>query len=527
MKQKSAAKIARKGAAEKPLTPSKPQKDALWWSTMWGTVGGQMLAISVALLLARMVYLQWFTPYGLAPDEAQYWSWLQNNDWSFLSKPPLTTWAMGLSTAVLGDTVLGVKFFALLAQAMVPLLGASIARELAPENLKTKAAWLAFAGLSTLPLIAAGGLIMAPDALLLPLWLGALLAVVRGVGVPESRALCWPRWLIVGTLIGLAGLAKYSAVLFFPLLGLWLLWQRPQWLKRPQIWLSGLLALALQAPVLHWNYINGWAGLHHVLWQAEGDSRHGGLATLGDFLGGQALVLGPLGLILMLLAWGSALRQGKQMPARASLLVVLTLPIFLGFLAQTLGSKVQANWPLLATVPAMSLAAIWLASAKVNRLTSTLVAAGLALNMFLSLALYNTHLIRPILPYKIDPTKDLMGWQEMGELLGGALQRLDNPLVLGVRYQTLAPLAFHTTPPADWFYWNAEGRRATDYDDWNWPQSLPNRPVVLVKESPDFPVHVTELFQECRPWHALGTEQHGVQVRRLFTWLCWGYRERN
>jgi hypothetical protein len=149
---------------------------------------------------------------------------------------------------------------------------------------------------------------------------------------------------------------------------------------------------------------------------------------------------------------------------------------------------------------------------------------GLVLSSALSLALYNTQLLRPVLPLKTDPTKDLLGWPEMGVLLGGALQRLNNPIVLGVRYQTLAPLAFHTTPNVTWMYWNAEGRRATDYDDWKWPQSLPNRPVVVVKESPDFPIHVTELFTECRPWHNLGIEQHHEVVRRLYTWVCWGYR---
>jgi 4-amino-4-deoxy-L-arabinose transferase-like glycosyltransferase len=483
-----------------------------------------MALISALLLLGRMAYLQWLTPYGLAPDEAQYWTWLQNLDWSYVTKPPLTTWAMGLSTAVLGETLVGVKFFALFSQAIVPLLGAALAREVAPATLKNSAGWLAFVGLTTLPLVAAGGLMMTPDALLLPLWLGALLALVRAWDVSTARALCWPRWLLIGGLIGLAGLAKYTAALFFPLLAVLLAWQRPQWLKVPQIWAAAALALALQAPVIYWNYTHGWAGLHHLLWQAEGDGRHGGLATLGDFLGGQALVLGPLGLMLILLAWGHAVRQGRRLVLRAATLVVFTLPIFLAFAAQTLGSKVQANWPLLATVPAIPLAAVWLAGVRWNRLNSTLVALGLALNLFLSAALYNTHLIRPILPYKIDPTKDLMGWQDMGDLLGNALQRLDNPLVLGVRYQTLAPLAFHLNPRYDWFYWNAEGRRAVDYDDWLWPASLPNRPVVLVKESPDFPIHVTELFRECRPWHSLGTEQHGLIVRRLYTWLCWGYR---
>ncbi len=485
-----------------------------------------MVGVSLGLLLLRLMYLHWFTPYGLAPDEAQYWSWLQNNDWSFLTKPPLTTWAIGLSTWVLGDTLIGVKLFALLGQIATPLLGAALARALVPADRQAFAGWAAFGLLSTLPLIAAGGLIMAPDALLLPLWLAAMVGLVRAFEVPEARALCWPRWLILGALVGLAGLAKYSAALFFPLLGLLLLWQRPAWLKAPQVWAAGLLALLLQVPVLYWNATHDWAGIHHLLWQTAGDDRHGGLATMAEFMGGQALVLGPLGLVLILCAWGHGVLRWRSLPVKMAVLLIFTLPIFLGFLGQTLTSKVQANWPILATVPALVMAAVWLAGLNLSRLGKSLLTLGLALNVVLAVSLYNTHLLRPILPYKADPTKDLMGWQEMGELFGRALLQLNDPLILGVRYQTLAPLAFHTTPKADWFYWNAEGRRAVDYDSWLWPQSLPNRPVVLVKESDDFPVHVAELFTECRPWHSLGTEQHGLMVRRLYTWLCWGYRSR-
>ena len=487
-----------------------------------------MVQLSAMLLLLRVFYLVWFTPYGLAPDEAQYWSWLQHNDLSFLTKPPLTTWVMGLSTWLLGNTLLGVKWFALLGQLAVPLLGAALAREAATATHKGQAGWWAFGLLTTLPLVAAGGLIMAPDALLLPLWLAGLLVLIRAVDVPPARALCWGRWVLLGVMIGLAGLAKYNAGLFFPLLGLYLLWQQPIWLRKPQPYAAGLIALAMQVPVIYWNFTNDFAGIKHVLWQAEGDSRHGGLESLADFIGSQALVLGPLGLMVLMGGWLWAAKQAKQAkaktPPRIALLLVFTLPIFILFVGQSLTGKVQANWPLLATVPGLVLAAVWLAQVKLKRWGIGLLALGLVLNMGLSGALYNTTLLRPLLPLKTDPTKDLFGWAEMGELFGTLLGRLEDPLVLGVRYQTIAPLAFHTTPKIQWFYWNAEGRRAVDYDDWQWPASLPKRPVVLVKESPDFPIHLAELFTDCRPWHSLGTEYKGEVVRRLYTWVCWGYR---
>ncbi len=492
-----------------------------------------MMALLLALLVVvRVWYLQVATPYGLAPDEAQYWTWLSHNDWSFVTKPPLTTWLMGVSTAILGETLVGVKAFALFGQVAVVALGVMLARALVPLGDRRAAGWWAFLILVSVPLVAVGGLLMSPDALLLPLWLGAVLAVVRAIDAPDARALCWTRWVIIGVLVGLAGLAKYTAVLFFPLLMVVVLWQRPRWLLAPQLWGALVIYGLMQAPVIYWNATHGWAGVHHVLWQAgHGDMRHGGLDTLLDFLGGQALVLGPVLLLMVLWAWGRSVNFSFSLPPRMAVLVGFTLPIFAAFAVMTLQSKVQPNWPLLATVPALVLVAVMMVRTRARWL-GWVVGGSVLLNGVIAVLLYDTHVLRgPVaaavgiqLPLKQDPTKDLMGWADMGELFGVVLQRLDRPVVLSWRYQTLAQLQFHTRPRPDFIYWNAEGRRAVDYDDWVWPADVANRPVVAVSESPAFTPRLAELFNECRPWHSLMTEQHGVVVRRLYTWVCWGMK---
>ncbi len=217
--------------------------------------------ITLALLAARSAYLLWFNPYGLGPDEAQYWHWLTHLQGSYLTKPPLTTWLMGLSTALLGDTPLGVRLFALAGQAAVALLAYAIAFRTAPEKSRQAAAWLAFGLVSTAPMVAAGGLLMSPDAVLTPLWLAATYVLIRS-GLPEdTQKLPLKPWLAIGLLIGFAGLAKYTAALFFPLVGLYLLLFRRSAFRQPAIYLSGMLALLMQAPVIWWNATNGWAGL--------------------------------------------------------------------------------------------------------------------------------------------------------------------------------------------------------------------------------------------------------------------------
>jgi hypothetical protein len=122
---------------------------------------------------------------------------------------------------------------------------------------------------------------------------------------------------------------------------------------------------------------------------------------------------------------------------------------------------------------------------------------------------------------KIDPTKDVLGWPDMGQLLGLSLRQLERPIILATRYQTLAPLAFHTLGRPETLYLNAENRRLNHYDTWAWPD-LTTRIVVYVNEQGVLPLGIIEMFQNCLPWRNLAVEETpGVVTRKLATWLCW------
>ena len=543
--------------------PSGQWVDLRNFQQTWGLVA----LLTLAVFLLRVAYVQFWHPYGLAPDEAQYWTWLTHNDWSFLTKPPLTTWLMGVSTFVLGDTLLGVKLFALLGQGAVSLLGFAIAREIVQTRLAAPsrklagrdgealtspavhqaargdvaAGWWAWVLLTTVPLVAAGGLIMSPDAVLLPIWMAVVYSVVKALGRENERALCWTRWVIIGGLMGIGGLAKYSAAFFYPLLGVYLFIWRREWLmhpiQRPQVWVSGLIAVAFQAPVVIWNLQHQWMGLEHVLWQAGGsgddyDTFYDQAKGIVQFVTGQIGVLGPVIAAMMLVA---VLRLGwrvyrfrnveQRIGAPMVFLVVVSGGILAGFFGLAFTAKVQANWPVLGTVTALLLLAVWLAQARA-RWVVWLAVAGVALNSVLTVMLMDTYKMRNLgvlpLKAKIDPTKDLRGWEEMGNLLGLLMYKLDNPVILSSRYQTLAPLMFHTPGRPEFAYVNAEGRRLNEYDVWPMPD-LNGRLVVYMNENDALPEKVKGMFGRCEPWMSpLGVEEYGIVVRRLNLWLCWG-----
>jgi 4-amino-4-deoxy-L-arabinose transferase-like glycosyltransferase len=546
-------------------------------SKLWRSDWSVPILLALTLLALRIWYVTSLTPYGLAPDEAQYWHWLTHNNWSFLTKPPLTTWAIGLSTAVFGDTMLGVKFWALLSQASLPLLGMLLAREVATQMLHNQAStttttaphttrttnltqahvqtagWWAYALLQLCPLLHLGGLIMAPDALLTPLWFATLwlTCIALRPASGHNRTTNWRIWCIIGVCVGLAGLAKYNAALYYPLLALFIFFNQRHTLFSKRILLiiiSGLIALLLQAPVLYWNASHNWLGFSHLIWQMDGggDARHGGFGSLLDLFLNQWLVVGLANWPLLLITWvvfaprlWQSLQQPKHnAPAGLSLLWWFTAPIMFIFLILSFTGKVQANWPLLATLPGLVLVAIWLSGQawassdpftkalkpSQNKIFAGMLWVGLLASFALTTLLYASPTARHLgvpLRVKIDPTKDLLGWPDMGQLLGLSLQHLENPIILSTRYQTLAPLAFHTPRRPETLYLNAEKRRSNHYDTWAWPD-LTARIVVYVNEQGVLPLGVAEMFQNCLPFRNLAVEETlGVFTRKLATWICW------
>ena len=50
----------------------------------------------------------------LLPQEAYYWTWSRHLNWSYFDHPPLAAYGIALTTALLGNTVFGIKCAAVL-----------------------------------------------------------------------------------------------------------------------------------------------------------------------------------------------------------------------------------------------------------------------------------------------------------------------------------------------------------------------------------------------------------------------------
>ncbi|MDD9912016.1 MAG: glycosyltransferase family 39 protein [Alphaproteobacteria bacterium] len=480
-----------------------------WIKNPWHTA----FIISAIFFLLRLLFIA-FGPLDLAPDEAQYWDWSRNLDWSYTTKPPLTTWLLALSTAIFGNTFIGVRFFALLGQIAVPLLAMGIARQVSPFHLKTETGWWAFWLTSAAPIITAGGLIMSPDVPSLTLWLATIWMLTKIDFAASPR---WQPWCLIGLFIGLAGLAKPTAALFFPLLGLFLLWQAPRWLLKPQIYVSGLIALACQAPVFYWNATHHWAMFRHVLDQTDSDTRWGGWQSLLDFLAGQAGAIGPITLLTLLpvLFW-----LPKQQHKR--LLWVFSAVPLAFFTITSLNGKIQPNWPILGSAVALILLAISIP--KLPRWSHLLLIAGLIFNITIIGLLHDTFILRNAgisLKIKTDPTKPMLGWRGLGEQLGNILEKYPNAHIVTTRYQTTAGLAFHTPQQPHVLYTNPGWRRENHYDFQQWP-NLTGQKILYVNEGGTLLPHIAEKFNNCQHLQDLKATRNGLTLRTATVYLCEG-----
>jgi 4-amino-4-deoxy-L-arabinose transferase-like glycosyltransferase len=495
-----------------------------------------VFALSLLFFFLRLIYVS-IGPIDLSPDEAHYWEWSRYLDWSYYSKPPFTAWLSAISTSVFGHTHLGVRFFSCLAISILGFLAFVMARQVGSQ----KSAWFAFILIHITALFAAGGLMMTPDIPSLTFWALALYLLMNMNF--DAKEISIKPFIFLGVVVGLAGLSKYTVAVFYPLLGVYLLMdkQRRLWLLKPHIYLAGLVSLAMQWPVLYWNFIHDFVGFKHVLWQNSVSTRHFGLKSFTNFLEGQAGVLSPVIFLLLLCAWVSVgyeivkqrLKKTGTVFYKLELLWIFSFPIFFAFLLKSTTGKVQPNWPVLSIFSGFVLLAVWVSYK--NKFWKGSFYVGLALSLILTILAHDTFLVRKGLklvgvekeiPFRKDPLKPVMGWRGLGQAVSAlAESRLgDDYYVLTTRYQTASSLSFYMKDNPKVLYANLGHRRQNQYDYWPWPDDLALKPVVYVRENGPIEAKVLNAFTACAELGQVASRRDTVLMRTAYVYGCFGYK---
>lgn len=284
------------------------------------------------LLLAAMA--------PLLPQEAYYWTWSLHPDWSYFDHPPLATYAITLTTAVLGQTAFAIKSAAVLWSLGWNLLWARLILDMYGER---RLAFWSLAALNLTLMFEVFAIGATPDGPLVFAWSGAIWAVWRVSRSGDGR---W--WFAAGAFVGLSWLAKYSGALLLPIVLVYLATSARQrhWLLDPRPYLAMLLATAIFLPVLVWNAQHDWVSMAFQSTRRIGEMGGFKPRYFALLLATQVLMLTPYPFFLAIGALFRGVRGwfGEMSDDRTRLLLLSgAIPVAL-CVVLSLRSIVKMNW---------------------------------------------------------------------------------------------------------------------------------------------------------------------------------------
>jgi hypothetical protein len=304
------------------------------------TAGGRAaMAVIAAFTIARIIVA---TCIGLASGETYTMAIARHLDLSYYDHPPLHQWITHFGALAFGENVWARLPFIFLFSATSWLMFA-----LTRDLFGPRAGLIAVFGLnSSLFFFVGAGFSLIPDAPLVFALAAAAFFLVRLFFRQQDSAGVWLLWLAVGFCLGLAGLAKYTAILFAVGLVLFMALSPRQrhWFGHPAPYLGALLCLATLAPVLVWNAQHGWVSFLFQLERAE--PAHAKLlgvarAVIVEILALTPWVAAPLIVAVARAAW---LQRSDE---RRLFLLCLALPTIVLFNAAPLwGATLLMHWPM-------------------------------------------------------------------------------------------------------------------------------------------------------------------------------------
>jgi undecaprenyl-diphosphatase len=440
---------------------------------------------AAVLLAGGTIFHLWYIVSGiidLAPDEAHYWEWSRRLDWSYYSKGPMVAYLIAVSTRLGGNTEFFVRLPAILLAVGTALVVYLLTRRLFQSD---RAAFLAIWILVLIPMYSAGSVLMTIDAPLVFFWALGILAFWNA---SESRnGIRW--WMISGLALGLGLLSKYTMALFIPC-ALSYLWRRsnqtaPLDAKGPYV--AGSIAALLFVPVIVWNAQHDWVSLRHVIGQAGlgGEAADPPAKTFFAFLGSQFGAVSPLLFLALVFSGIRSCRPGVAgKDDRFLFLGLFSIPVLAFFALWSIYSKVQANWAAPAYLTAAVALAGWCESVP-DRRRAALILSLLLFPAVVAVAVLHFPFVLDRLgvdlPPRLDITRRLHGWKELGSAVGALLQRPENRSVflMSDAYQIAGEVAFYA--PGQPRVYNVNlGRRMNQYDVWGGLDKLEHRDALFI-----------------------------------------------
>ncbi len=478
------------------------------------------------ILLAIIIHFVFGFILGLSVDEAHYALYGLNLDLSYFDHPPLVGWIQTLPV----QWHWSVGWLRLIPEVLW-LIGLLMCLQIAhilfeqqrsSFDYTTSKAVLFWTGLIVIlaPIMHVLGVGLLPDTLLMVLVPAMMLLTLHlNEKLSQRKPHDLLQWVLLGIVLGLSGLSKYTALFFALAIPFCLIsWHGSKIFRRLGLYLCFIIAATLIAPVIYWNYQHEW--ISFVYQFSHGTGGEWQLKKVLVFILNQFASYGFL--IILGIAW----RLRKRSLAPKALLSFFLIPFVLfGFFSGGGGSLphwTAPAWLTLAPIAGIGLAQAW------NSGRRFWIGCVVALQLLICILGF-TLLFFGGIPQvskdhawgKKNPIADLYGWQEAGIHLKEFSKQYGIPH-LAVQNWTLASRLAWYAKPLQVFVLD---ERNDQFDLWSGPLPMESDVLLLNWSQMAFadPVSNTS-FESCELLDTQAVHRLGRDIAQFDFLLCKNWR---
>jgi 4-amino-4-deoxy-L-arabinose transferase-like glycosyltransferase len=404
--------------------------------------------LTIKTLIAGAFIL--FGNFGLGPDEAQYWTWSQELDVGYYSKPPGIAWQIAFGTFLFGNTPFGVRFGSLIIGFLLPLIVYFLGKScrLQPRSCFWAALIMAFSPLGIL-----ASLLAITDGGMVLFWALATLVTCRGLNAQKELPYYW-----IGFLVLCGALFKWPMYLFWIFVASWEAFRRKS-LSWPVL---GGIAISLLGllPSFIWNIQHDYATFRHVFSTIHGSETVDiGTTTLLkgnllEFIGAQSLLISPILFFCLVIAFWAMIQKKKELNEPLLFCGFSSLVILLSYAFYSIFKKMQGNWCDFAYPAACVLLAWW--GCEYSKRGSKWLVGGVISSVILVETLF----------FFPQPFKHNVGWTELNKILIDAGYDPARHFLFSDKYQITSLLSFYAPEQKRAYFLNLHRIRKNQFSYW-------------------------------------------------------------
>jgi len=482
----------------------------------------------VSIFIACIIHVVFGFILGFSVDEAHYALYGLYLDWSYFDHPPLVGWiqAIPVHLHLTDGWIRFIPEFLWLAGVLLSMRIAAVLLERYRSSfpyLKEGAVmfWTALIAILA-PLLHVLGVGLLPDTLLLflvPCMMLITLALDEQLHNrhPQDLGL----WMMLGLILGLAGLSKYTAVFFALCVPICLItWHGFNIFRRPGLYVCLFIAGLLISPVIYWNYQHEWISFLYQFGHGTGGPWK--FKHVLSFLLNQFVCYG------LLIPMGMMWRFRRYSPGPKILLIFFFLPFILfAYLSGGGGSLphwTAPAWLAFAPIAGIRLAQAWDAGRRFWISAVALLQLSICILGFILLFFGGIPSISMFDQLgKKNPIADLYGWKQAGIHLQ-ELASQNDVTQIAVQNWTLASRAAWYAKPLQVFVLD---ERVDQFDLWSGPLPIGSSALVLNWSQMSFVEPVSDgAFESCEKIDTQAVHRLGRDISQFDFLLCKNWQGR-